>query len=248
VGQGVPNVDPRRVLANLQLRQPLTDLDRSAVENVLRNCASHAGAGSALIRAGEPGVGFALIDGWMSREIVLNDGRLQLTALFVPGDILDLDADLIGDCEYFLHAVTDVTVARISRFQLRRLVEFHPHLRDAFAWMRLQQLANKRELLVGVGRRNAAERITHFFCEIFHRLRCVGLTLGNECQLPLTQVQLAQLTGMTTVHLSRSMALLRSQELIEWQAGRLSIPDLKRLEDFACFEPSYLHRDHAARS
>ncbi|GGB86675.1 hypothetical protein GCM10011494_01220 [Novosphingobium endophyticum] len=238
---GITAIDLSPVIANLRLHAPLSAADRSAIETFLGESALRVRAGSELIPAGEPGMGFALVDGWVAHEMLLDDGRMQLTALFVPGDTFDLNADLIDECEYSLRAITDSIVAKISTLQLRRLTDRHPHLRDAFAWERLQQLSNNRELLLSLGRRSGAERIAHLFCEVFCRLQHVRRTRGNECDLPLTHGQLADLTGMTSVHVHRSLTLLRSQGLIEWRHGRLKIRDFERLSAFARFDPTYLH-------
>ena len=232
------------VLVNLQNHVSLSTSDRSAVEAFICQSGRRLEPGYELIRAGHSGKGYALLEGWIAREVILPDGRQQVVALFIPGDIFDLGAELIEECEYSLRALTAATVREISRAQVHRLIEQHPNLREALAWEQLLQIAVTGQWVVSLGQRDAVERIAHFFCEIYSRLHSVGLTNGNECNLPLTQAVLAEIVGMTKVHVSRSLRKLRSEGLVEFGNARLRIPDLHRLAQIGQFDPMYLHLAH----
>jgi CRP-like cAMP-binding protein len=105
-----------------------------------------------------------------------------------------------------------------------------------------------REWITNVGQRDAAERMAHLFCEIFIRLRAVGLTNGHSCELPITQEQLGDATGMTNVHVNRTLQALREQGLIILKGKTLTIPDLEALQRAALFNANYLHLDRAGQS
>jgi CRP-like cAMP-binding protein len=227
------------VLAHLQRHVRLSASDRNAIEALFQSCRK-VKSGRELIRSGAAGKTFAVVEGWIARESLLLDGRQQITALFLPGDVFDLNAELIADCDYSLRAVTDSTVVEISRSQLRRLKD-QPRLDEALCWEELEQLAISTEWLVNLGQRSASERIAHLLCEIYLRLRSVGMARDGWCDMPLTQSMIAEVTGLTRVHVSRSLQRLRSEELIHLERGRLRIPDLVRLEEFGLFEANYLH-------
>ena len=103
--------------------------------------------------------------------------------------------------------------------------------------------AIEREWIVNLGQRTAVERVGHLFCELFLRLKAITLTDGDSCELPLTQAELAETTGLSTVHINRTLQELRAQNLIILRRRRLTIPDLDRLKRASLFSPNYLHLD-----
>jgi CRP-like cAMP-binding protein len=100
--------------------------------------------------------------------------------------------------------------------------------------------AIQREWAINLGRRVAFERVAHLFCEIIERLRPVGMVEGNSCVMPVTQMDLADATGLSVVHLNRTVQELRASGLIVLRDRTLTITDLDALKDAALFSPSYL--------
>ena len=97
--------------------------------------------------------------------------------------------------------------------------------------------------MLNVGQRTAFERIAHLVCELFLKLEAVGLTQGFRCDWPLTQADLADATGLTSVHVNRTLQQLRREGLIEIAGRKLAILNLARLQSVASFNPHYLHLD-----
>src|SRR4051794_3697997 len=93
-----------------------------------------------------------------------------------------------------------------------------------------------RERIVNLGSRDAYSRIAHLLCEIFLKLKAVGLTNGNTFDLPITQSKLADATGLSIVHVNRSLMQLRADGLIALHKGRCTFLDFKRLEEAAMFD------------
>jgi CRP-like cAMP-binding protein len=98
-----------------------------------------------------------------------------------------------------------------------------------------------REAIVNLSRRSADEAIAHLFCELLARLEAVGLRIGNGYELPVTQSELADTVGLSTVHTNRVLQSLRAQGLIELNTHNLQILDIKALQGLAGFRPNYLH-------
>ena len=98
-----------------------------------------------------------------------------------------------------------------------------------------------REWLVNVGQRSGEERVAHVLCELLVRLRAVGLAQNGAFQLPITQNELGDTTGLSTVHVNRVLQSLRHAELISWRGEDLVILDQEKLFKFAGFTPNYLH-------
>jgi CRP-like cAMP-binding protein len=105
----------------------------------------------------------------------------------------------------------------------------------------LTDLAVTREWLVNLGQRQAEQRVAHLLCELLLRLRVVGLANGGGYELPLTQTELADTMGLTTVHMNRVLQSLRKKELITLKDGQLVILDGGRLDALSGFNPNYLH-------
>jgi CRP-like cAMP-binding protein len=135
-------------------------------------------------------------------------------------------------------------LAQIGREQFDELTANHPRITQALWWDALVTVAIQREWTLNVGQRDAYERIAHLLVELFLRLRAVGLTDGKRCDFPVTQVDLADATGLTSVHVNRMLQDLRRDGLVELEKRSLTIPDLQRLKDAAMFNENYLHLDH----
>ena len=81
---------------------------------------------------------------------------------------------------------------------------------------------------------------------MFFRLRTIGATRGRSCDLPVTQAKLAEATGLTLVHLNRTLQELRAANLVLLKSRTLTIPNLEALMSAALFNPNYLHLGCAA--
>lgn len=116
-----------------------------------------------------------------------------------------------------------------------------PQIARALRMATLVDEATSREWLMNVGCRSAVERIAHLFCELLVRLQVVGLASENSYELPITQLDIAGTTGLSNVHVNRSLQELRRQEMIELKGKRLTILNLPGLKALAEFRANYLH-------
>ncbi|HET9354563.1 MAG TPA: helix-turn-helix domain-containing protein, partial [Sphingomicrobium sp.] len=91
-----------------------------------------------------------------------------------------------------------------------------------------------------LGRRSAKARLAHLLCEMGIRFETVGLGKGDEFDFPITQSQLADVLGVTAVHLNRTIQALRMDGLLVTRGSLYHLPDPGRLRRLAQFDPSYL--------
>ena len=187
-----------------------------------------------------------LLEGFACRYKVLEDGRRQIVAYFVPGDLCDLRVFILKRMDHSIGAVIASKVATISPENVLKLTNNYPNLTRALWWSTLVEEAITREWIVNVGQRSALERMAHLFCELLYRFRAVDLNQGNSCTLPLTQVELAETLGLSSVHINRTLQELRRQKLITLEGGTLTIQDLEALEEVSFFNPDYLHLDYSS--
>lgn len=232
----------------LQAYTRLSKDDLAAIDRISRRGHREVGARRDLVREGDPPRFVNLVlEGWACRYKTLPDGRRQIVGLFIPGDLCDLNIYILKEMDHNIGAISNVKVAEIGRDDFERLMLEHPRITQALFWDELVTVAIQREWTLNLGQRTAYERLAHLLCEMFLRLQTVGLTDGNKCHFPMTQVDLADVTGLTAVHVNRTLQELRRNGLIELASKTLTIPDLRALKDAAMFNDNYLHLDHEGR-
>ncbi len=221
---------------------PLSTEHRRDIEAMTAQV-QHLRAHETIIRDGdEPHVVNVVLSGWVCRCKILPDGRRQIVSLFLPGDMCDPYVFLLGAMNQTLDTLTPVTLAAVPAESIRAMTASGADLAEALWWQILSSIEIQREWTTSLGRRTAVERLAHFFCEVSARLVSVGLSNGSDCEMPLTQTDLADISGLSTVHVNRSLQSLRASKLIELRGRRLIIHDHQGLVDVAMFDPTYLHR------
>ncbi len=189
-----------------------------------------------------------LLDGWAARYRLLDDGARQITAFLIPGDFCDLHVTMLEHMDHGIVALTDCNYACIDTDDLEACADAHPALARAFWRATLIDEAVLREWVVNVGRRDAMQAIAHLLSELHLRARIAGLVDDDAMDLPITQDDLADATGMTPVHCNRTLQKLRSDGLIELASKRLRILDLAGLRKAGGFDPAYLHLNDGANA
>ncbi|MCK1718085.1 Crp/Fnr family transcriptional regulator [Bradyrhizobium sp. 141] len=229
------------VIRRLNLLRPLSAEARASLEYAMLEGIQRAGAGEDLIADGDPVDSVRLVlSGWLCRYKTLEDGRRQIVNFIFPGESCDAHAFLLAVMDHSIATLTPVVYAEIKRARFESLLAGAPSLAEAFWCETLVNNAIQREWAINLGRRVAVERVAHLFCEIFERLRPVGMVEGNSCMMPVTQMDLADATGLSVVHLNRTLQELRASGLIILRERMLTIPDLDALKNAALFSPSYL--------
>jgi CRP-like cAMP-binding protein len=241
----LPKVSPLALRLSAYTR--LSAEDRAAIDEISRNIREVAPRRD-LIREGDsPRYVHLVLEGWACRYKTLPDGRRQVVAFFVPGDFCDLNIYVLKEMDHSLGAITRLKVADIGREEMDHLTANHPRVTQALWWQELVNGSIQREWTLNVGQRTAYERIAHLLVELFLRLECVGLTRGQSCDFPLTQNDLADATGLTAVHVNRTLQDLRRDGLIVLQGRTLTVPDMDRLKNAGLFNINYLHLDREGR-
>ncbi|WP_439361637.1 Crp/Fnr family transcriptional regulator [Bradyrhizobium sp. DASA03007] len=225
----------------LNALRPLSVEARAALDYAMLEGLQRAGSGEDLISEGDPVDSVRVVlSGWLCRYKTLEDGRRQIVNFIFPGESCDAHAYLLAVMDHSIATLTPVVYAEIKRARFESLIAGDRSLAEAFWCESLVNNAIQREWAINLGRRVALERVAHLFCEIFERLRPVGMIEGNSCIMPVTQMDLADATGLSVVHLNRTVQELRASGLIVLRERTLTINDLDALKDAALFSPSYL--------
>jgi CRP-like cAMP-binding protein len=195
-----------------------------------------------IVRTGErPTRCCLLVDGFLFTYIAVDNGARQITSLHVPGDLPDLQSLHLDVMDHSLGAISQSTVAFIPHAAVRDLAERHSGIASALWRETLVDAAIYREWITNVGARSAYQRTAHLLCEVFYKMKAVGLAAGGWCQFPLTQEEMGDAMGLSTVHVNRTLQQLRADGVIGLQHRRLTVPDWDVLKVAGGFDPTYLH-------
>jgi CRP-like cAMP-binding protein len=182
-----------------------------------------------------------LLAGFAYRHKITGDGGRQIIAIHMPGEFLDLQNSLLGVADHNVQALTRCDVASVPVEALRKLYVERPRVGQAMWIDTLVDAAIYREWIVNVGRRDSMSRLSHLLCEIALRLEEAGLAVDHRYELPMTQEQLADCTGLTPVHVNRVLKELGRMGLINRDKRSVEIIEWERLQQIGDFSTRYLH-------
>lgn len=189
-----------------------------------------------------------LLSGFCARYKIVGSGGRQIVSIHMIGDLVDLQNSLLGVADHGVQALTQCEMARIPIGAIKRLIDARPLIKDALWYDTLVDGSIFREWVANVGRRDSKTRIAHLLCEFALKLDAIHLGEQLDYELPMTQDQLADATGLTPVHVNRMLQALVQEGLIERVTSKsVLIGDWKRLAAAGDFDRSYLHLDAARR-
>jgi CRP-like cAMP-binding protein len=183
----------------------------------------------------------------MCRYKDLRNGERQVTELHVPGDFVDLHSFTLKRLDHNIMALTPSRVAVVPHDALAEIGSRHPHLTRLLWFSTNLDASIHREWELSLGRRTALAKMAHLFCELYVRLDVVGLVDGFNYELPLTQTDLAECLGLTSVHINRTLKELREQNVVTFRDRVVEIHDWPGLQAVAEFNPSYLYLERRPR-
>lgn len=198
-------------------------------------------AGQSLVSRGDrPSSSTLLISGFCARFNLLRDGSRSVTQISVPGDFVDLHSLLMTGMDHGIVALTDCLVTKAPHDRIVAITSRYPHLARLLWLDTTIDAAIHRQWLHRMGTQDALGRMAHLICEIETRLEVVDEVGPDGFDLPLTQIDLADCLGLSSVHVNRTLMTLRRANLIEWRGGRVRVLDRDRLWALAEFDPVYL--------
>lgn len=189
----------------------------------------------------DPKVVHLIAKGWGCRYKYLEDGRRQILAFFLPGDLCDLNVYILTQMDHSIGAITDLKYYPVSPNIMEELSDGHPRVMKALWWDTLVTSSIQREWTVSVGQRDALESLAHLFCELYLRMRIIGLADNNQCAVPLSQQHIADALGLTPTHTGRVLRKLNESGVARFEKKMLSVFNLRKLQEMAAFNPNYLH-------
>ncbi len=236
-----------RLIDKLRAFTALSESGERAVAEMASRRVRTLPAGEDIISEGDdPKSVHLMLDGWACRYKTLEDGRRQILAIFMPGDLADLHVYILNELDHSIGTLTPVRYASITPKEFEEVSDGHPPLLRALWWESLLTASIQREWLVTVGQRSAIEAVAHLCLELYLRAHLVALCDGVDCPFPITQSDIADALGLTQPHVSRTLRELAEMGLITLRRRVLTVQDLSGLKRLAGFNPNYLHHVYEA--
>jgi len=183
-----------------------------------------------------------LVDGYVARHKMSRNGRRQIVSFHMSGDMLDLQHTLLSRADHNLQTMTRAVVAWIPITELAQVASRFPRVAAAFARDALIDAAIFREWVLNVGARDAKTRIAHMLCEFVQRREALGIASVEAVELPFSQEQIGDATGLTSVHVNRMLRELTEEGAFARTGRHYCIADWRKLQAIADFNPAYLHQ------
>jgi CRP-like cAMP-binding protein len=170
------------------------------------------------------------------RYKLLEDGRRQVISFIFPGDFLGLQAGVMREMSHSIEATTAMRLCVFDRSELFTMFRQMPERGFDLTWLAATQERFLGEAMTTIGQKSATERIAWALARVFRRLQAVGLGKGDTVPLPYRQQDLADALGLSLVHTNKTIARLRGDQLMSWNDGSLTVPDIKALEKLGLVE------------
>jgi len=201
-----------------------------------------------IVREGDrPTRSCLILEGWASTFKMTGEGKRQIMAFHIAGDIPDLQSLHLTLLDSSLGTMSPCMVGFIQHEALHAVCEQHYGIARALWRVTLTDASIFREWIINVGRREAHSQLAHVLCETLVRLKAVGLARDHTCEMPITQQELGDATGNSAVHVNRVLQDLRRQGLISLEGRTLKALDWEGLKAVGDFDPTYLHLKHPER-
>ncbi|MBB3695614.1 Crp/Fnr family transcriptional regulator [Sphingomonas sp. BK580] len=229
-----------RFVKRLELGVELSDAERQAILQ-LPGLEAHSRQGRELARPGDT-VDHAILcaEGIIGRFDIMRSGARQITALYVPGDMSDLHSVVAPSITWGLTPLGPSTIVRIPHTDLKRLATSYPNLALAFWRETTVDASILAKWIANMGRKEARARIAHLLCELGVRMQRAEVGERLNYELPLTQEQIGDATGLTAVHVNRTMNALRRDGIVDVRNRRVLITRWDELVAIAEFDARYL--------
>ena len=237
----LPETALQLLARQLDLHHRLTEDDKQAILG-LPHKIRRLEAQSYTMREGDrPDRCAVLLQGFAIRHKLTGDGSRQILSINIPGEALDFQNLFLDESDHNVQMLTRGIVAEIPRSAIQALLLSHPEVGRAILVTALAEASIFREWAVNIGRRDSRTRIAHLLCEFAYRLSAQGLVGSGVYELPMTQEQLADATGLTAVHVNRVLQALQRDGLIDRDRRMVRFPSWQRRQDVADFNPLSLH-------
>jgi CRP-like cAMP-binding protein len=238
---------PHPLVTYLQRRDHLSAEEVCVLERLTHRKETIPARNAIVPQGSQPQHSCVLVKGIAYREHLLRSGKRMISAVHIAGDFVDLSGMMMARMDHGVRTAVDCDVSWIPYADIIHLTETHPHLGRLFWMTTVTDAALTRAAVSVVGRLRPAAKIAHMACELYLRMSEVGLARNGSFELAITQLDMADMFGLSTVHLNRSMQALRATGALSWDGQRVMIHDWRKLTEIGEFDPTYLNLEPKPR-
>ncbi len=222
---------------------PLTDAEQAALARLEEN-PRKVKRGAIIQRVNDPITElFVLREGRVMSFVILPDGSRQILRVYFPGDFIGSASTIYSRAPESLVAVSDSVICPFDKHALRRLLEEHPRVAALLFLLSNAERVSMTDRLASLGRTSAKARVAAFLLDMFHRLRVTDDSIEDSFDLKLTQEEIGDSIGLTSVHVNRMIRQMEQEGLISRTNGRFRMLDMERLEDIGHYTNRYKDMD-----
>lgn len=224
-------------LRKLPAFQPMTSDELSFMRDFKSGELTVAARTTILLQGAASPQIFTALRGWGLRYTLLPDGGRQVINFVLPGDLIGLQAGLLGEMQHNVESVTDMTLCVFARADLWDLFRASPARAYDITWLAAREEHFLGDLVATVGRRSATERVAWGLVMLYRRARARELARNGVLPMPYRQQDLADAFGLSLVHTNKTLRAMNSRGLISLGASQMALRDLAALEGIAGLEP-----------
>jgi CRP-like cAMP-binding protein len=225
----------------LARRDDLSDEEIAAIESLTFNHYDFRSGATVVAEGSVQRHSCLIVEGLAVRAHHLADGKRMISALHVAGDFVDLHSLLLAAMDHDVQALTPCKIAMVPHAEIRRVTERLPHLARLLWLLTVTDAAVHRNWIVGLGRKGPLSHLAHLMCEMYVRLDVIGLVQDKAFRLPITQMDLSDILGLSVVHVNRTLQELRGTGFLTWTGNLVTVRNWRGLADLAQFDPTYLN-------
>lgn len=210
---------------------PLSEAEKSALARLEEN-PRKVKRGSMIQRVNETVTElFVLREGRVMSFVILPDGSRQILRVYFPGDFIGSASTIYSKAPESLIALSDAIVCPFDKQALRRLLDEYPRVAALLFLLSNAERVSMTDRLAALGRTSAKARVASFLLDMFDRLRVTDDSITDSFELKLTQEEIGDSIGLTSVHVNRMIRQMEQEALISRSNGRITLLDMERLED-----------------
>ncbi|MGA1806105.1 MULTISPECIES: Crp/Fnr family transcriptional regulator [Sphingobium] len=186
---------------------------------------------------------FVLREGRVMSYVILPDGSRQILRVYFPGDFIGSASTIYSKAPESLVALSDAIVCPFDKHALRRLLEEYPRVAALLFLLSNAERVAMTDRLASLGRTSARARVASFLLDMFDRLRVTDDSITDSFDLKLTQEEIGDAIGLTSVHVNRMIRQMEQEKLISRANGRITLVDMARLEEIGHYTNRHKHMD-----
>lgn len=185
---------------------------------------------------------FTIYHGWLAIYKTLENGNRQILKIALPGDIIGYQADFEAPMTYSAISLTDSVLCAFPRSNMPEILRNNISIAKRLIELNTRDMQLCQNRLLAIGQHTATEKVAHCCAELFFRIKAIySESEDNQIDCPISQEELGDMTGLTNIHVNRTLKQLREMGLIEKSAKKLKVNDIDGLCKLGGFDPATVH-------